>query len=294
MKKILAIALVCVMAAALVVPMSAGTKAEKVEALYMNELPTIDGVVTEEEWGEITVTVDPDSPSYYISDTAAQIDPSKAADTSMDVWFRWTEDYIYFAAVATETDGHSLPAGEGNIWNGDVIQFRYDFTPAEFAGTVDSTWSENATNMAIGQLTDGKQSNWAWVPQGGEIPGLKACVKYDENAETTTYEYAIPAKELPKADLAAGTEFAVCLTRVFAPEGAAYNGWFSWGDGVCGPQDDKTRVGANTVVLSDEDAIVIEEEAPASSAATSDAGIVMFAALAIISLAGVMVAKKVR
>ena len=186
----------------------------------------------------------------------------------------------------------SMKAGDANMWNGDVIQFRYDFTPVKFGGTAATTWSENATNMAFGLRDDGKTQAWSWVPHNADCPGVKLAVVYDEKAETTTYEYAIPAKELPKADLAAGTEFAVCLTRVFASKGNAYGGWFSWGDGVCAPQDDKTRVGANTVVLSDEDAIV--EEAPAASAATSDAGIVMFAALAIISLAGVMVAKKVR
>lgn len=291
MKKILAIALVCVMAAALVVPMSAGTKAESVDALYFNELPTIDGVVTEDEWGEITVTVDPDSPSYYISDTAAPIDPSKA-DNSMDVWFRWTEDYVYFAAICPDTNGHSIPAGEGMLWSGDVIQFRYDFAPVDFGGTQATTWSADACNAAIGLLNDGKLQAWDFVA-GKTIDGVKAAVVYDKAAKETTYEYAIPYSFL-KGEGEEGTEMAVCLTRLNAADGTAYQGWFSWGDGVCGPQADDTRVGANLVTFVAEDAIVIEEEAPAGSAATSDAGIVMFAALAIISLAGVMVAKKVR
>lgn len=298
MKKILAVALVCVMAAALAAPMSAGTKAESVEALYFNELPTIDGVVTEEEWGEVTVSVTPDSPSYYISDTAAPIDP-KDADNSMDVWFRWTEDYFYFAAICVDTNGHSLPAGDASLWSGDVIQFRYDFTPVEFGGDASTTWSTNACNAAIGLLTDGKVQAYDFV-NSTDIAGVQAKVVYDAAAKQTTYEYAIPYSALAEAKGEAGVKVGIALTRLNASEGTAYEGWFSWGDGICGPQDDSTRVGANTVTLSDEDAIIpMEEEvsaaeAPASSAATSDAGIVMFAALALISLAGVAVAKKVR
>lgn len=300
MKKLLAIALVCVMAAALVVPMSA-VSADPVNALYFNVAPTIDGAITEEEWGAVTVDVKPGAAAVYHTDASAK-------DTTAKVWIRWDDANFYLGVVAPDTDGHALLAGESSLWNGDVIQFGLDPAPIKFGGTAAATWSADFNNMAFGLVSDGnKLASWKWagLDNGAAVKDAKFVVKYDSSAKQTTYEICIPFTSLAKTAPKAGSVWACSIVRLCASTGA-YESWFTWGDGICGPQDDAVRVGANPVTFSADEAIIIEEvveetEAPAAdapktegttSAATADAGIVMFAAIAVISLAGALVVSK--
>ncbi len=104
-----------------------------VEALYFENEPTIDGYVTEAEWGERTIemyssdfgTVNEPCPYYnsffYWKKGSAEQNPMEAL-----VWLRWDENYYYVAAIVHDFDGHSLKHGQSDTWNGDAIEFRVD------------------------------------------------------------------------------------------------------------------------------------------------------------------------
>jgi len=110
-----------------------GSGIDYVEALYFENAPTIDGYVTEAEWGKRTIELYSEdlgtegnqepfynsffywrSGDYYSNATAAQI------------WLRWDEDYFYVAALVKDNNGHSLKNGGDKAWNGDSLNFIID------------------------------------------------------------------------------------------------------------------------------------------------------------------------
>lgn len=104
-----------------------------VEAYYFTAAPTIDGYITEAEWGEVTVelqhdwcaTLDDSKPvynSFFYWKGVSMDDYPMAAN----IWLRWDENYYYVGAKVRDYDGHSLRHGKGDTWNGDALQFRVD------------------------------------------------------------------------------------------------------------------------------------------------------------------------
>lgn len=307
MRKFLALALVAVILAAVALPMSAKAN-ESVEALYFETAPKIDGVISEEEWGEPTVSVKGGQATTY--QHAADV-----KDNTMDLWLRWDADYMYVGVKTPDTDGQSLQAGEGSNWNGDVIQFRFDPWGANSSGDSNapfSTHNAEVTNVSAGYLTNDKKENVVDHAALIADPNASVNFKFGQADGVFTYEVAIKHSDLciSNADalkaIKAGFEYGFAIVRLNAPEGATYDSWVTWGDGVCGPQDNADRCGTNVVKLSDDPAVIIEEATDdteaatdgskdeSTSAATSDLAVVGFAALAVISLAGVVVAKKVK
>lgn len=298
MRKIFAFTLVTILCVTMSLAISA-KDIDKVEAPYFNIKPTIDGVVTAEEWGDVTVRVTPtQAASYYCDAGAGEI------DISFDLWVRWDETYLYIAAVTNDPDGHSLPSGEGNLWNGDVIQFRADPAGPISSGDKNAPWSDTMVpNISIGQLTDGTQTSWDFQASQ-EVPGAQ--YKINVGSGTTTYETAVPHEYLVgKGE--AGFVYGFAFVRLNAPADATYNAWLTWGDGICGPQENDDRVGSNSLTLVKKDAVVVPvvEEvteapvetpvevaaAPVAAAQTSE---LLLWLPAVLSLAGVLIAKKRR
>ncbi|MHB1151330.1 MAG: DOMON domain-containing protein [Eubacteriales bacterium] len=302
MKKLIALALVTIMIFTLSLAVSA-KDIDKVEAPYFNIKPVIDGVVTAEEWGDVTVRITPtQAASYYCDAGAGEI------DISFDLWVRWDETNLYIAVVTNEPDGHSLPAGEGNLWNGDVIQFRADPAGPNGSGDKDAPWSDAMVpNISIGQLTDGTQTSWDFQA-AQEVPGAQYKIVVGNG--TTTYETAVPHEYfVGKGE--ANFVYGFAIVRLSAPTDSTYNAWLTWGDGICGPQENDDRVGSNSLTLVKKDAVVIPvveviEEAPAeaapveapvtaapvAAAQTSDVIYSMLIILALVSLAGALVVNK--
>lgn len=305
MKKSIVLVLIAIIV--VIIPIAVSAKdIDKMEAPYFNILPVIDGIVTVEEWGDITVHVTPTQTASYYCDNGAG-----AIDISFDLWLRWDEKYLYIAVVTNEPDGHSLPAGEGNLWNGDVIQFRADPAGPNGSGDKDAPWSDTMVpNISIGQLTDGTQTSWDF--QASQvIPGAQYKIVVGNG--TTTYEAAVPHEYfIGKGE--ANFVYGFALVRLNAATDGSYNSWLTWGDGICGPQENVDRVGSNSVTLVKKDAVavpVIEvtteapaevvpvaapvTDAPVAAAQTSDVNVAMFIISALASVAGAFViAKKAR
>ena len=138
MRKIISLVMVLAMLVSSVAAMgiSAGAKflngaegLDYVEAYYFASAPTIDGVVSEAEWGAYTFeltddsgTVDSQTPYY----NSFKYWKGAEVENTAQVWLRWDENHFYIAAKVRDYDGHSLKHGKGETWNGDALQFRVD------------------------------------------------------------------------------------------------------------------------------------------------------------------------
>ncbi len=211
-----------------------GSGIDYVDALYFENAPSIDGYVTEAEWGKCSIEMysedlgtKSEGFSYYNSffywkgaDDAASLFPMEAM-----VWLRWDENYFYVAALVRDRDGHSLKHGKRETWNGDAIEFRVDSEGANAATggdaydpNIGTPWSDNSKvlDLLVGysqiaggftEVYDGTNDKGLTVyskPVFGEVKAAVAPSEqlsdnplgYHEDAAAgyTTYEIAIPWK----------------------------------------------------------------------------------------------------
>ena len=319
MKKLIAIFMIISMMTVLAGGGAINAKSnESVEVPYFNIKPVIDGKFSAEEWGPVTVqaktanaTIRPeagegpdktvDTGSLYHSNHSA------VTDLNWDLWLRWDETFIYIGVVVTDPDGYSLPESGGNLWNGDVIQIRFDPDGPNSSGNKNAPWGA-VPNMSFGKLNDGTLASYDFSA-GDEVPGCQYAVSVEGNKNI--YEVAVPHSYIGgkgAADFVYGVSMVVL--NAAGPDGT-YNSWLTWGDGICGPQNDDDRVGSNAAKLVAVDAIVIPEveevaevaaaggdnaapaaTAPVVSAQTGDAAYIIFVITALISLAGAYVVGK--
>ena len=104
-----------------------------VEAYYFTAAPTIDGYITTEEWGEVTVEMQSDwcaskddTAPYYNSFFYWKNGGMSDNTMKASIWLRWDENYYYVGVKVRDYDGHSLRHGKTETWNGDAIQFKVD------------------------------------------------------------------------------------------------------------------------------------------------------------------------
>ncbi|MPM71442.1 hypothetical protein SDC9_118407 [bioreactor metagenome] len=203
--------------------------------------PTIDGVISETEWGKPTRTVKDDGtlPSVFSmrTDEAGALTADKAnPDQSYDIWLRWDKDYFYMAVKTADKTHFNKNTASESIWDGDALQM--DF---------------NACNMCFGLGNDGKVGKYLW---SGKFDNSKLDIKND--GSFTSYEIAFAWKDIFSGDALAGTKLNLTTVVLTATEDkgteSSYDGWLTWGDGCCGPQEASCKVGYNKIILSDTDA----------------------------------------
>lgn len=225
MRKSLSLALVIAMMLSMFIfvlpasaaPVTVGTdEGEYIDAPYFASAPTIDGFVTEAEWGEASVIVD--------AATAASKDDKEPysrfiywrngayedySTWSYTLWLRWDENYFYIAVKNTDPDKYSLKNGMNNAWDGDSIQARVDwvggntvydgqkpwssanvpdfiFGYTEIAGGFTECW-ENSTNKGMTSFSN----NPLGVAKAVVAPAFSN-YSSDTQKGITTYELAIP------------------------------------------------------------------------------------------------------
>ena len=136
MKKILCTALMLMMLASMfAIPASAEQSNVEVNALKFTEKPSIDGVVSEDEWGAPTVRVNANEAATK-EDAAEGVnefntyiefeDEEVYENMYYDIWLRYDADNYYIAVKVHDVDGFAAPNQGGNIWNNDCVQLRVD------------------------------------------------------------------------------------------------------------------------------------------------------------------------
>ena len=215
---------------AFTVPVSAMAKADNIDyvsALYFASAPSVDGYISEAEWGESSVFVEA-LDCATIDDTVpyTRFFYNRVSATNMDdygsfsyyIWLRWSENYFYIGVKVNDANVHSLKNGTNNTWNGDAIQTRIDKAGANasvnggnFTVTADRTkpWSTNLVPdflFGYSEIAGGFSEAWENNTNKGMTSfsnnplGTAPCVvapagstySTDTQNGITTYEVAIP------------------------------------------------------------------------------------------------------
>ena len=233
MKKTLSLVMIVAMllsCVAFAVPASAKATAENidyVEALYFEKAPTIDGYISEAEWGEATVyvesydcaTVDDKDPYYnFFYNRVSATNRDDYGQFEYYIWLRWDLNRFYLGVKVTDPDVHCLKNGTTNTWNGDAIQTRIDKSGANgavngetFTVTADrqKPWSSTTVpDFLFGyvEIAGGFSEAWENTQNKGMTSfsnnplGTAQCVvapagsnySPDTQAGITTYEVSIP------------------------------------------------------------------------------------------------------
>ena len=215
---------------AFTVPVSARAIADDidyVDALYFENAPTVDGYISDAEWGEYSVfvealdcaTIDDNSPySRFFYNRVSATNMDDYVNFSYYVWLRWSEQYFYIGVKVNDANVHSLKNGTTNTWNGDAVHTRIDKAGANaavnggnFTVTADRTkpWSTNLVPdflFGYSQIAGGFSEAWENNTNKGMTSfsnnplGTAPCVvapagsNYSSDTQNgiTTYEVAIP------------------------------------------------------------------------------------------------------
>jgi len=215
---------------AFTVPVSARAIADDidyVDALYFENAPTVDGYISDAEWGEYSVfvealdcaTIDDNSPySRFFYNRVSATNMDDYVNFSYYVWLRWSEQYFYIGVKVNDANVHSLKNGTTNTWNGDAVHTRIDKAGANaavnggnFTVTADRTkpWSTNLVPdflFGYSEIAGGFSEAWENNSNKGMTSfsnnplGTAPCVvapagsNYSSDTQNgiTTYEVAIP------------------------------------------------------------------------------------------------------
>lgn len=171
MKRFLCQALVIMMLAAIfAVPTAAAQSNVDVDALKFTEQPTIDGIISEEEWGEVTVTVRAKEAATKEDEEVNELntyieydDPNIFENMYYDLWLRYDDEYLYVAAKVHDVDGHAAPNANSGIWNNDVVQFRVDPQGPNSAMLArDENYDYKTTEFDFSKINYSEEKNRAW------------------------------------------------------------------------------------------------------------------------------------
>lgn len=214
---------------------------EYVEAWYFEpgKEPSVDGYISEAEWGEATFTVD-------ASDCATKDDTepfsrflfwrvgdmSDYTSHSYTVWLRWSRDYFYLGVKANDPDGHQLRCGTTETWNGDAVQARIDrmganaaVEGAEFTVTPSHQrpWSSSSVpDFLFGYVEIAGGFSEAW-----ENSSNKGMTAFSKNKLGSALCVVAPAGSSFSSDTANGIttyEVGIPWTYILEGETARYNG----------------------------------------------------------------------
>ena len=198
---------------------------DDVIALLFTSPPTIDGYISEAEWGDVTVNVAKCDAATVESTSVVNNRFFYAKpgydDTNLryDLWLRWDAKYFYIGVKVRDPDGHSLRASRANTWNGDALEFRVDYLGPNsasmgfefyFSDTEDGKpWECGAVlpDIMVGyaQILDG----FTEVYDATNQTGLTA---YDAPAKGAVKAVAAPAGETYSPDTQRGfTTYEIAL-----------------------------------------------------------------------------------
>ena len=276
MKKILSFALVCVMLAAIVmIPVCAQQTNVEVQALKFAEKPTIDGTISEDEWGAVSVTVNANEAAdlenaaegvnefnTYLGAVGGEISEEVRNDMSYQLWMRWDDEYFYVAVKVHDADGHAATKSGDDIWNNDCVQMRVDPEGPDSKQVADDPtfdWKTTEWDYVKGTSADGgfgSEGNKLWnsakkmINAGFALVGpadprtascwdMQAHVAMDGTLfEATTYDIS---GDLDDEDFACETSYEIAIP------------WGTIGDKVMGDgwkPDAESYLGMSLVVLN--------------------------------------------
>ena len=145
------------------------------------------------------------------ADLAEWTDRQAVRVGTMEIWFGWDKNQLYFACRIAD-DSHEQSHRGADIWKGDCVQLAIDPKRDAIRG---SRYDDNDSEFAIA-LTENGPAIWRYRcpvnSYGGAMPTEWISVKQEGNE--TTYEAAIPwidiGVENPRTDQIIGVAVAGC------------------------------------------------------------------------------------
>lgn len=211
-----------------------------VEALQFanDKAPTIDGVVSNDEWGTPTVSdINKDNKQTFVK--------VSANDMRFTLWTRYSFTGFYVAVVTDDAEhwNGKVPGDENNIWDGDCLQIRLDaygctadqgLSPSV---SRDENWHSSYNEFAFALGNDGNTYSYSWhgVVDHADISGGdgRYVVKHDAAKKQTTYELFIPWDAILQTPPHVGTNlgFSIGVLNGDAATGG-YSNYIEWGTGI--------------------------------------------------------------
>ncbi|MCK6512915.1 PKD domain-containing protein [Myxococcota bacterium] len=172
------------------------------------------------EWsGATAVRLDGKS---YVKLTA---DRAGDADLSVEFWWMWSSQGLYFAARVKD-DQHVNNASPGTLWMGDSLQVALD-ADADRAGPNYDIDGDYEYGLA---LLGGKvESERTVIPQGANPANLQAVIK--RQGDTTIYEIFFPSASISPLKLQSNAVFFMSLL-FNDDDGNGRKGYIEWTPGI--------------------------------------------------------------
>lgn len=309
MKKLVSFLMVAFMLTA-ILAMSVSAEQTNMEVTIpkFTAMPTFDGVVSEEEWGDVTVhmvtegaaTAEDDqigfNDEYGLRNIFYYFALEGICDSlSYDLWIRWDDQYLYVAAIVNDPDPFSLPTGGEEIWNGDMMQIRVDeagpsaimlqSTP-EFNYKTDAfngvrfkkPWSSDKEvfNGILGLVKGETPTIWRCGKVYGEGWNLAndgglvgiSYVQHEDDTCTTMYEGAIPWAAVNATLVPKAGDVYGMCVSVACSDSNQLNAWLQWGHGVTSVDENVQPRGTR----GGSQAIVLSDDAVTPAAGYATAG----------------------
>lgn len=210
--------------------LSMGVSAEKtcqeVTIPKFAAMPTFDGVISVEEWGEPTVHMVTDGASTVDDNTVGGNeelgllntfywfefeDQEMSQNFYYDLWMRWDEQYFYIAAKVNDPN----PFSQVDLWTGDAFQFvvdvqgpssnllskypDFDYKTDPFVVTYITPWSSKNVFKCLASLVKGRTptlwraaGDWNIEKEVGGFIGITTTPNEDGMTCTNCYEVAVP------------------------------------------------------------------------------------------------------
>ena len=193
--------------------------------------PVIDGVATEEEWGESTVVVD--KADSYVASTKDEWISSD--NISFKANLLWDEENLYFHLTSMD-DVHYQEFAETDMWKGDSVQI----------GIIDNE-PDSLKSTAFNEIGIGFYGDEVKVYRSSEHPEQPIGVITDLTAKATknpngvTYEVAIPWSTLMRTGYVPREEDSVSFNVILNDnDGTGRKGWMELTPGI-GAKKDATQ-----------------------------------------------------
>ena len=149
-------------------------------------------------------------------------------DLSARANIMWDDDNMYLAVVVTDDIFAQTASTPEETWRNDSLQI---------ALKCDMSTDYSAFNEMAISLLGGKVVVYRHRAEGTALPGLvtnfKGKIVRDEQAQTTTYEIAIPWSELVTPDFTVKPDISIAFSiMVNENDGLGRNGWIELTPGI--------------------------------------------------------------
>ena len=150
--------------------------------------PTIDGTITEQEWGQPVLTMTKANYSGWFMDPVPDADMPYMPEGA-DIYVTWTDTGLYLGAVVHDPNHlNSHPIG-GDNWNGSAVEFDVGFNLSNQTDRNRNTFALNSSNQCTGYMYRQEVGvNGATTANQNDAADTKATYKVARSGEYTTYE----------------------------------------------------------------------------------------------------------